>query len=624
MQRDGPIHDLLESEPPNVTSNKGSSHRHLGLAGPAGLAESSAVAPSGPSSGSDGERREECLADRAGDPDRIVELAYRAHAKAVWLRASSICGPDRAADVVQEVFLRFWRAPQRFDPARASLRTYLLVMARGTAIDVVRSDHRRRLRDEQAEMTRLAPGAADHDVLEPMLTAEATRRVTQALAHLAGPRRSAIETIYFDELTFAVSAARSGIPEGTLKSRVRSGLHQMKPLLADLEDRDRTEPCPSSCSGHAPAIGPTSSRHDVALTRSPKQTTVPIPDRASSSRQRRRERLSAAVAGLAIAALVASGCSDGADGASAAGPDASGGRLTIVTTVAPITSIVTNIVGDLAVVVGIVPEGTNSHTFEPRPSVAEDLSRADVVYMNGLVLEEPTKRLAEENLAGDAEIVELGSLAITPDEYLYDFSFPESGGKPNPHLWTDPTLALRYAEIVKDDMSRRDPSNAPAYAANFETFSAIVDDFDAAMRTAFATVPMRELLTYHDAYAYFARTYDWEVIGAIQISDFEDPTPGEVADLIDQVRESGIPAIFGSEVFPSPVLVQIGREAGVEYVDVLRDDDLPGAPGDPEHSWLGLMRFDFVTMTEALGGDATALRDFDVRAAAPDTARYPQ
>jgi ABC-type Zn uptake system ZnuABC Zn-binding protein ZnuA len=246
------------------------------------------------------------------------------------------------------------------------------------------------------------------------------------------------------------------------------------------------------------------------------------------------------------------------------------------------------------------------------------------VYMNGLVLEEPTRRLAEANIDDDAEIVELGALTIDESEYIYDFSFPESGGKPNPHLWTDPTLARRYAEIVKDDMSARDPGNAEYYADNYESFSAIIDEFDAAMRTAFATVPNRELLTYHDAYAYFAKTYDWTVIGAIQVSDFEDPTPGEVADLIEQVRAEEVPAIFGSEVFPSPVLEQIGREADVEYVDVLRDDDLPGEPGDPEHSWLGLMRFDFVTMTEALGGDATALEQFELRSSAPDVADYPQ
>jgi ABC-type Zn uptake system ZnuABC Zn-binding protein ZnuA len=110
----------------------------------------------------------------------------------------------------------------------------------------------------------------------------------------------------------------------------------------------------------------------------------------------------------------------------------------------------------------------------------------------------------------------------------------------------------------------------------------------------------------------------------VQLSSFEDPTPRDVARLIGQVQKREVPAIFGSEVFPSPVLEQIGAETGARYVDVLRDDDLPGAPGDAEHSWVGLMHFDYVTMTEALGGDARALKAFQPRNVAPDTAEYPQ
>ena len=83
-------------------------------------------------------------------------------------------------------------------------------------------------------------------------------------------------------------------------------------------------------------------------------------------------------------------------------------------------------------------------------------------------------------------------------------------------------------------------------------------------------------------------------------------------------------AVFGSEVFPSPVLEQIAAESGATYVDDLRDDDLPGAPGDPDHSWIALMQFNFVTMIEALGGDATALRALDTTPVSPDTATYPQ
>jgi ABC-type Zn uptake system ZnuABC Zn-binding protein ZnuA len=330
-----------------------------------------------------------------------------------------------------------------------------------------------------------------------------------------------------------------------------------------------------------------------------------------------------AIAAAALGSALALALSLAACGGARGSDD---GRLQVVTTVAPITSIAASIGGDRVRITGLVPEGTDSHTFEPRPSDAELLSRADVLYVNGLQLEEPTRELAAESLKAGAAIVELGARAIPESRYVYDFSFPRSGGKPNPHLWTDPGYALRYAQIIRDDLSARDPDNAPYYAANYERFAAMVERLDRAMRSSFGTIPAgrRKLLTYHDAYAYFARDYGWQVIGAIQVSSFDDPTPRDVADLIDQVRAEGVPAIFGSEVFPSPVLEQIGREAGVRHVDVLRDDDLPGAPGDPEHSWAGLMRFDYATMTEAMGGDAGALRAFRLPDSPPDTASYPQ
>ena len=332
-------------------------------------------------------------------------------------------------------------------------------------------------------------------------------------------------------------------------------------------------------------------------------------------------RLLTALAILGLFALGACGSDDEAPARRAAD-----GRIQIVTTVAPITSIVANVVGDHADITGVVPEGTNSHTFEPAPSVAEVLSRADVIFVNGLKLEDPTMELAEKNKKKSADIVALGDEVLPEADYLYDFSFPKEEGKPNPHLWTDPTYAKKYAEVVKDTMAEVDEANAEDYEANYEAFADQIDAFDAAMREAFETVPreQRKLLTYHDAYAYFAKTYDWTVVGAIQVESFEDPSAKEVADLIRQVKQEKVKAIFGSEVFPSPVLEQIGREAGVTYVDVLRDDDLPGKPGEEEHSWLGLMRFDYVTMVKALGGEASALEEFEVKNVAPDEAEYPQ
>ena len=317
-------------------------------------------------------------------------------------------------------------------------------------------------------------------------------------------------------------------------------------------------------------------------------------------------------------ALAAGACATGA-GSAADDP----AKLNVVATVSPLTSIVSSVAGGLAEVRGIVPEGTNSHTFEPPPSAARTLAQADVIFVNGLKLEDPTRELAADNLKAGAEVVELGDRTIRPDQYLYDFSFPREGGKPNPHLWTNPPYAKEYARIVADTLAGRDPAHAGAYRTNFERFAAKVDELDRALRTASATVPKRQLLTYHDAYAYFAAEYGWTVIGAIQVSSFEEPTPREVAGLIQQVRQLGVPAIFGSEVFPSPVLARIGSEAGVRYVDKLRDDDLPGSPGDPDHSWLGLMKFDFVTLVASLGGDASALKAVQVDVGT-DTAVYPQ
>ena len=304
-----------------------------------------------------------------------------------------------------------------------------------------------------------------------------------------------------------------------------------------------------------------------------------------------------------------------------------GRPLNIATTVAPITSIIANIAGGTSTsITGIVPEGTNSHTFEPKPSDAASLESADAIFINGLVLEEPTKDLAIANLKESANICELGTETLPESEYIYDFSFPKEGGKPNPHLWTDPPMAKQYAQVARDLLVRRDPVNAAIYEKNFDSFAVKIDALDSALKIATATIPedQRKLLTYHDAYAYFAKNYGYTVVGAIQPSSFDEPTPKEIAALILQVKELGVKAIFGSEVFPSPVLEQIGLESDVRYVDVLRDDDLIGKPGDKEHSWLGLMRFNFVTIVEALGGDASALKLIDVQDVVKDGAKYSQ
>lgn len=316
----------------------------------------------------------------------------------------------------------------------------------------------------------------------------------------------------------------------------------------------------------------------------------------------------------ALLLVLTSACGSGEPG--------SGAGVQVVTTVSPITNIVQNIGGDRVSVTGIVPEGVNSHTFEPAPSDAAVMEDADIVFINGLHLEEPTRELAEANVGDGVPIVPLADRTISEDEFIFDFSFPRSEGFPNPHLWTNPLYAKDFAEIVRDELSELDPEGSSTFGENFEAFADRVDALDAAVRSATETVAEedRKLLTYHDSFPYFAREYGWEVVGAIQPSDFAEPTPQEIVGLIEQIRAESLPAIFGSEVFPSPVLEQIAAETGATYVDDLRDDDLPGEAGDPDHSYLGLMVFDFTTIVRALGGDPAAFEGLDVTNLAPDAA----
>ena len=287
------------------------------------------------------------------------------------------------------------------------------------------------------------------------------------------------------------------------------------------------------------------------------------------------------------------------------------GKLLVVTTVAPLTNIVSNIAGDRVEVKGIIPEGTDSHTFEPRPSDGELLSKADLVIVNGLELEVPTLKLAKSVKPKDAEIYEVGSNSITEDKYVFDASFPKSGGKPNPHLWVSTKYAKAYANLAAEQLTKLEPEGKDYYATNLKNYLQRLDELDKVTREVVNSIAPanRKLLTYHDSWAYWSKDYGFEVIGAIQPSDFNEPSARDVAKLIDQVRESKVPAIFGSEVFPSKVEEQIAREAKVKTANT-SDDDLPGEGSanamenpNPEHTYIGMMAENLRILAENLGGD---------------------
>ena len=162
--------------------------------------------------------------------DSLSEV-YRRHAPAAFGLARRIVG-DRALaeEVVQEVFLRLWNMPDRFDAARGSLRTYLLTQTHGRSVDVVRAEASRRAREERD--VRLS-SQSGYDLEREVWDLTQAEHVREALEQLSEGERRAIELAYFGGHTYREVAVLLGEPEGTVKSRIRSGLGRLRDALVE-------------------------------------------------------------------------------------------------------------------------------------------------------------------------------------------------------------------------------------------------------------------------------------------------------------------------------------------------------------------------------------------------------
>jgi len=278
-------------------------------------------------------------------------------------------------------------------------------------------------------------------------------------------------------------------------------------------------------------------------------------------------------------------------------------KLSIITTVAPITSIVENVVGDKADVAGIIPEGINSHTFEPIPSDSKLLSSADLIIFNGLDLETPTQKLAQANLRQGATSYSLGDKTINKDEYIFDFSFPKEQGHPNPHLWLNPQYAIRYAALVRDEVIRLDPKNRDAYEHNAAQFIQKAEALDEAIQAATQTIPPnnRRLLTYHDSWPYFARRYGLRVVAVVEEVAEVAPGPKYLASLRNTIRSEHVPVIFAEANHSLKAVRQLAADAEVR-VAVL--DTLESGQPSPEAYEQG-MRENLKTLKNELAGYAS-------------------
>lgn len=329
--------------------------------------------------------------------------------------------------------------------------------------------------------------------------------------------------------------------------------------------------------------------------------------------------------------LLAAACGNDTGGAASPAPgeqappqapagDPDGDGLVVVTTVAPITDLAQQVLGDCGQAQSLVTGG-DSHSFEPSTQDAILMGQADLFLANGLGLNEAAVALAEANLPEGAPIVKLAELALADDQVVrsdethsHDGSAHTHGEEaPNPHAWMDVTHAIAYVGHIADALAAVDPAGEQTYRDNARAYTAELEALDAAIAEATATIPEdnRVLVSYHDSWAYYARRYGLRHVDAIQPSDYAEPSAAELRTVIDEIREHGVPVVFGASEFSSDALRTIAAETGATYVHDLSDDTFPGEPGDPEHSYIGMMLANARAITEGLGGDVGALDAVD-------------
>ena len=277
------------------------------------------------------------------------------------------------------------------------------------------------------------------------------------------------------------------------------------------------------------------------------------------------------------------------------------------------TAIVQEIAGDVLDVESIIPPGANGHTYEPVPGDALKAASADLYIENGMELNMAVTNFVRANYRAGTPEVQLADVipkgqvistdsadAIAAHGHAHSF---------NAHFWTNPAYAILYAEQIRLALTQLDPGNAELFAQRTTAFVNRLTILDDVFRQAIDSIPVqsKKLVVYHDSWSYFGRRYGIPVIGALQPVSFSEPSAAEIRAMIDQIRKEKVPAFFGSEVFPSDVLNAISSETGAAYFSDLSDEELPGTPGTPEHSYEGMMIENVKMMTRALGGNVSLL-----------------
>lgn len=279
-------------------------------------------------------------------------------------------------------------------------------------------------------------------------------------------------------------------------------------------------------------------------------------------------------------------------------------KLNVVATTSIVGDVVHNVGGDAIELTVLIPPGSDPHTFEPRPQDIAALNDARVVFINGLDLEEALEPALEANIKGTLVEVSSGIEALP---FQGEHENEAEGEDPqhedgDPHTWMDPNNVITWTQIIAAALSQADPANAGTYQSNADAYINQLRSLDSWIRQQTEQVPasQRKLVTDHAVFAYFAEEYGFEQVGLIvpALSTNAAPSAKELAELENEIRAQGIPAIFvGTTVNPA-LSQQVAQDTGTKLVSVYTGS--LGEAGSEVDSYIKFMRYNVSAIAEAL------------------------
>ncbi|OAB56785.1 manganese ABC transporter substrate-binding protein [Leptolyngbya valderiana BDU 20041] len=278
-----------------------------------------------------------------------------------------------------------------------------------------------------------------------------------------------------------------------------------------------------------------------------------------------------------------------------------GDRLDVVSTSTIITDWVDRVGGEAIDHQGILDPGADPHVYEPVPQDSIALENADVIFYNGYNLEPGLIKLIE-GVGTGAEKVPVGEV-VKPLDFEY-----RGQTEPDPHVWGDVENVVVMVEEIRAVLVERDPENADTYTENATALTEELQRLDLWIERQIATIPenQRKLITTHDAFQYYASAYGLDVVGTlIGISTEEQPSAQTVQQLVENVKETGVPAIFAETTINPQLISTVAEEAGVALAEPELYSDSIGAVGSEGDSYIKMMVSNTCSIANALGGECT-------------------